>query len=287
MTFLSFQDMPKDLKKRSKKQIYELKPFLDEWVDRIEQPDYIEEDPILFMHAFDEKEDQLLAGFFAAIMAWGRRDVVIRKVEDLLDRMDNRPTEFIKNFSDQDAERFEGFKHRTFKPVDMKWLTKILQSIIVNYGSFEAFWADCYQHAKEEERPLMTIFHEQFFAQHPEAPQRTRKHISNADKKSSCKRLYLFLRWAIRKESPVDLGLMNFIPPSELMVPLDVHVARQSRKLGLLSRTYNDWWAVQELTEALRLLDPTDPAKYDYALFGLGINPKSVPENLILNPSVN
>jgi len=278
--------MPKDLTKRSEEEIKKMKPLLDKWVDRIEEPDYIDSDPILFMHAFQDKEDQLLAGFFAATMAWGRRDVVIRKVQDFLDRMDNRPAEFIANFTDRDAKRFEGFKHRTFKPIDMKWLTKILQSILLDYGSFETFWANCYQQAQENGRPLMTVFHEQFFAQHPEAPQRTRKHVSNADKKSSCKRLYLFLRWAVRKQSPVDLGLMDFIPQSELMVPLDVHVARQARALGLLSRTYNDWWAVQELTEALRLLDPEDPAKYDYALFGLGIHSNSIPDEIIVNPSV-
>lgn len=278
--------MPLTLDKRSETQIKKLKPFLDKWVNRIEETDYIDSDPVLFMHAFHEKEDQLLAGFFAAIMAWGRRDIVIRKVRDLLDRMDNRPTEFIVNFSDSDTSRFEGFKHRTFKPVDIEWLTKILQTILLKWDSFENFWEACYQQSKETGRPLMTIFHERFFAQHPEAPQRTRKHISNADKKSSCKRLYLYLRWAVRKGSPVDLGLMNFIPQSELMVPLDVHVARQSRVLGLLSRTYNDWRAVEELTEALRLLEPRDPAKYDYALFGLGINPGSIPRELIVNPKV-
>jgi len=278
--------LPLTLEKRSESQIIKLKPFLDQWVDRIENPDYINSDPILFMHAFDKKEDQLLAGFFAAIMAWGRRDIVIRKVQDLLDRMDNRPADFIANFSDRDVNRFKGFKHRTFKPVDIKWLTKILQSIILKWDSFENFWKDCYRQAKKLDRPLMAIFHEQFFAQHPEAPQRTRKHISNADKKSSCKRLYLFLRWSIRKNSPVDLGLMDFIPQSELMVPLDVHVARQSRVLGMLSRTYNDWWAVEELTSALQLLDPEDPAKYDYALFGLGIHPDSIPAKLIVNPEV-
>lgn len=276
--------MPPELQKRTPKQIKELKPFLDEWVTKIEEPDYIDDDPVLFMHAFNQKEDQLLAGFFAATMAWGRRDIVIRKVRDFLDRMDNRPTNFIANFSDRDAKRFEGFKHRTFKPVDMKWLVKILQSILSNYGSFEDFWAKCHQEAKNDSRPLMSVFHEQFFAQHPEAPQRTRKHVSNADKKSSCKRLYLFLRWALRKQSPVDLGLMDFMPQSELMIPLDVHVARQARALGLLSRTYNDWWAVQELTEALRLLDPEDPAKYDYALFGLGVNQDEIPTKFIKNP---
>ena len=229
--------MPKELTKRTEDQIKKLKPFLDQWVDRIEEPDYIDDDPILFMHAFEDKQDQLLAGFLAATMAWGRRDIVIRKVQDFLDRIDNRPAQFIGNFSDRDAKRFNGFKHRTFKPIDMKWLTKILQSILVKHGSFEAFWKQCYRESQETDRPLMGVFHESFFAQHPEAPQRTRKHVSNAEKKSACKRLYLFLRWSVRKNSPVDLGLMDFIPESELMIPLDVHVARQARALGLLTRT--------------------------------------------------
>lgn len=275
--------MPRKLQKRSEKEIKKLKPFLDEWVDRIERPEYIDADPILFMHAFNEKEDQLLAGFFAAIMAWGRRDVVIRKVRDLLNRMDNRPTAFIRNFSERDHPKLDGFKHRTFKPVDMRWLIKILQTILREYGSFERFWKACYTKARRTDRPLMSVFHEDFFALQPATPQRTYKHISNADKKSSCKRLYLYLRWAIRKGSVVDLGLMDFMPPSELMIPLDVHVARQARRLGLLSRTYNDWWAVEELTEALRLLDPEDPAKYDYALFGLGVAEDGLPEEFIVN----
>lgn len=276
-----------ELKIRSEEEVLKLKPFLDEWVKRIEIPSYIDSDPVLFMHAFNDKADQMLAGFFAAIMAWGRRDIVIRKVQDLLDRMDNRPAEFIGNFSDRDAARFEGFKHRTFKPVDIKWIVKILRKTILRYESFEGFWTFCHQKAQKKEQPLMTIFHEEFFAQHPESPQRTRKHISNAAKKSSCKRLNLFLRWAIRNNSPVDLGLMNFMDSSHLMIPLDVHVARQARRLGLMSRRYNDWKAVKELTGIARLLDPSDPAKYDYALFGLGINPDSIPEEFIVNHNVD
>ncbi len=278
--------VPEKFKKRSQNDILELKPFLDEWVKRVEKPSYINSDPVLFMHAFNDKTDQLLAGFFAAIMAWGRRDVVISKVQNLLDRMDNRPAEFIGNFSEKDVPRLDGFKHRTFKPIDIKWLVKILQKIVLKYGTFENFWEHCHRKSLENEQPLMTIFHEEFFAQYPESPQRTRKHVSNADKKSSCKRLYLFLRWSIRNNSPVDLGLMNFIAPSHLMIPLDVHVARQARMLGLMSRRYNDWKAVKELTEAMRLLDPSDPAKYDYALFGLGVNPGSIPIGLIVNQNV-
>ncbi|HEX6982583.1 MAG TPA: DUF2400 family protein, partial [Balneolaceae bacterium] len=181
--------MPKKLKKRSPREIKALKPYLDEWVNYVEKPDYIDSDPVLFMHAFNEKEDRLLAGFFAAIMAWGRRDIVIRKVRDLLNRMDNRPADFIGNFSERNVSRFDGFKHRTFKPVDIKWLVKILQSVLLEFGSFEQFWEDCHQKAQQADRPLMSTFHEEFFALHPECLQRTRKHISNADKKSSCKRL--------------------------------------------------------------------------------------------------
>lgn len=255
-----------------KSEILQLKPMLDEWVERVEQPDYIADDPVQFMHVFEDKEDRALAGFLAALMAWGRRDIVIRKVEDLLERMEHRPGDFIRGFREADASRFEGFKHRTFKPVDIYWLVKILQAILEEYGTFEAFWERCRTEAESSGRPLMGVFHESFFNMAPEAAGRTRKHISDAEKNSSCKRLYLYLRWAIRKDSPVDTGIMDFMPASELMIPLDVHVARQARRLGLLTRSYNDWKAVVELTENLRLLDPSDPAKYDYALFGLGIS---------------
>ncbi|MDZ7682345.1 MAG: DUF2400 family protein [Fodinibius sp.] len=189
-----------------------MRPFLDQWVERIEQPDYIDDDPVLFMHAFNDKEDQLLAGFFAATMAWGRRDIVIRKVQDFLDRMDNRPTEFIANFSNRDADRFEGFKHRTFKPVDMKWLTKILQSILLDFGSFETFWEHCHERAIQNNRPLMGVFHEQFFAQHPEAPQRTRKHVSNAEKRVPASGFTCFCDGRYAAKVPLIWVLMNVIP---------------------------------------------------------------------------
>lgn len=253
-----------------KPKILELKPHLDFLVSKIETRGFIDNDPIQFMHAFEEKTDQELAGFFAAIMAWGRRDIAIAKVDDLLKRMDYRPAEFIVNFSESNASKFEGFKHRTFKPIDIYWLLRILQSILKQFGNFEQFWADCYQQAKQENRELIAVFHQWFFELQPETPQRTRKHISNPEKNSSAKRLYMYLRWCIRK-SEVDLGIWNFMSPSELKIPLDVHVARQARKLGLLTRKQNDWKAVQELTEKLKTLDPEDPAKYDFALFGIGV----------------
>lgn len=274
-----------EIKARSKEQIISLKPYLDKWVDRIEQPSYIKEDPVSFMHAFDDKDDQALAGFYAAIMAWGRRDIVLAKVENLLGRMHHKPADFIRNFRDEDHSVFDGFKHRTFKPVDMFWITKTLQKILRLHGSFEQFWAHCYQLAKAEERELMTIFHHRFFAQFEDIPRRTRKHISNPEKGSAAKRLYMYLRWTIRKGSPVDPGIMSFMQPSELVVPLDVHAARQARALGLLTRNYNDWKAVQELTQNLRLLDPEDPVKYDYALFGIGVQQQQIPPEYLVNPA--
>ncbi len=276
----------KKLKTLSRKKIIQLKPFLDNLVDDIETPEYIDDDPVQFMHAFEDKNDKELAGFFAATMAWGRRDVVNAKVEDLLRRMDNKPAEFITNFSEDDVPRFEGFKHRTFKPVDLYWLTKTLQSILLKFQTFEAFWAFCAQKAKRKQRELIAVFHEQFFSFHPEMPRRTHKHVSNTEKNSSAKRLYMYLRWCIRKNSPVDPGTMNFISPAELKIPLDVHVARQARKLGLLSRRQNDWKAVLELNQKMKLFDPEDPAKYDFALFGLGVLSNKIPEHFLVNKSV-
>lgn len=272
----------KKLKILSQKKLLELKPYLDKIVNKVELETYIDADPVQFMHAFQRKNDQEIAGFFAAIMAWGRRDIVISKVNDLLERMDYRPEEYIGNFSESDSAMLEGFKHRTFKAIDIYWMIKTIQSILLTHGTFEGFWEYCQSIAMSQQRELIAIFHEQFFSFHPDIPQRTRKHISNPEKNSSCKRLYMYLRWCIRK-SNVDLGTMKFITPSELKIPLDVHVARQARKLGLLSRHQNDWKSVLELNEKLCILDPADPAKYDFALFGLGIDPDLLDKSLVIN----
>lgn len=264
-----------------------LRPWLDSLCDQVEVPTYIESDPVSFLHAFENKEDQLLAGFFAAIMAWGRRDIVLSKVSDLLSRMDHQPELFIRNFNETAASKLQGFKHRTFTDEDVYWLVLILHRILGSFGGFESFWSHCYSISKKEERHLMDVFHQKFFEMAPECPKRTKKHIADRRKKSSCKRLYLYLRWTIRSDSPVDLGLMKFMSPDELYLPLDVHVARQARRLGLLGRIQNDWQAVEELTDRLREINPRDPARYDYALFGIGVLKLQVPDNYILNLDVD
>ncbi len=276
--------MPQLLREISPAQLRKLKPFLNEAVTRIEKPQYIERDPVCFIHAFDLKEDRALAGFFAALMAWGRRDVIINKTQELLERMNYKPSKFIRNFSEKDRSCFNGFKHRTFKPVDIYWLVKSLQKVLLEFENFESFWSYCYKKAKEDDKNLLSVFHHRFFRFYPQIPKRTYKHISNPAKNSACKRLCLYLKWMIRKNSPVDAGIMNFMPPSELFVPLDVHAARQARILGLLTRKQNDWKAADQLTQKLRILAPDDPSKYDYALFGIGVNGRTIPDKFIINP---
>lgn len=271
------------LRKRSKSALFELKPLLDHINDRVEQPDYIPEDPVQFMHAFDEKRDQEIAGFLAATMAWGRRDIVVSKVGNLLERLRYSPFEFVMSYSQAEYPVFRGFKHRTFKPIDMHGLILTLQEIYRRYPDFEAFWQECYQTGNAEKRPFLGVFHERFFMMSPDLAPRTRKHVSNPENGSPCKRLYMFLRWTIRKNSPVDPGIWSFMPPSELQIPLDVHVARQGRKFGLITRRSNDWKTVNELTETLSILNPNDPARYDYALFGIGALDYSLPMKFHLN----
>lgn len=265
------------------KKLTALKAFLDGITNLVEVPSYIDTDPVAFMHAFSGKEDREIAGFFAALMAWGRRDIVMKKVEDLMERFDHKPYEVIRNYSADDAGRFEGFVHRTWNSTDIDVLCTALNRAYAQYGSFEGLWRDVYIQSQRDGLNIMELFHHRLFDLHPNAPSRTRRHIGDARKGSSCKRLWLYLRWCIRKGSIVDTGIMDFMPTSELMIPLDVHVARYARMLGLLGRPSNDWKAVIELTERLRKLDPSDPGKYDYALFGLGVLKLDVPEEFVVN----
>lgn len=275
--------LSKPLRQRTPQGLLDLKPYLDEINDRVETSEYIADDPVQFIHAFEKKRDQEIAGFLAATMAWGRRDIVIAKVEDLLRRMDYDPFRFVMKYSQNEFGRLRTFKHRTFKPIDMHGIFLGLKNIYANFYDFESFWKSCYLQAKTEQRPLMALFHHNFFDGCDDLANRTRKHVSNPEKGSTCKRLYMFLRWMIRKDSPVDVGTWNFIDPSQLLIPYDVHVARQAKKYGLVSRKSNDWKTVNQLTNTLKLLNPDDPARYDYALFGIGALDYSLPKKFILN----
>ena len=256
------------------KSLEELKDFLDLKYREYNQPEFIENDPISIPHSFTKKQDIEIAGFWTASLAWGQRVTIINKCRELFAMMDQAPHDFVLNHSDQDLKVFENFKHRTFNATDAFCFIEFLKAFYRQHDSLEtAFVAHTDFDHKTVEAGL-TGFHKLFF-ELPDAPQRTRKHVATPARKSACKRLNMFLRWMVRQDDGgVDFGLWKQIKPAQLVCPCDLHVDRVARKLGLIQRKQTDWQTALELTESLRQLDPDDPVKYDFALFGLGVEEK-------------
>ncbi len=257
----------------SKSKLDKLRPFLEEKVNTYNKIDFIENDPISIPHSYSRIQDIEITAFWTAMFSWGQRKTIISKATELFNLMDNAPFEFIKGHKEKDRKRFLSFKHRTFQPDDTLYFLEFLQYFYNNNTSLEeAFCPPC-KDASTKER--LEYFHNQFFSL-PTALPRTRKHVSTPLRKSSCKRLNMFLRWMVRKDqNGVDFGLWNKIKSADLMIPLDVHVFRVAQSLNLLQRDKTDWQAVEELTNNLRILDPKDPVKYDYALFSIGVLEKN------------
>ncbi|HKM93705.1 MAG TPA: TIGR02757 family protein [Prolixibacteraceae bacterium] len=248
----------------------ELKSFLDEQTLKFNVPGFIVDDPISIPHQFDKKEDIEIAGFLTATIAWGNRRSIINNANKLMKWMGYYPHEFILNAEKNDFEAFENFVHRTFNGIDIQYFLSALQNIYRKHGGLETVFTQGFK----QENTLYASFNHfrTVFFELPH-PQRCEKHVANVAKKSSGKRLCMFLRWMVRNDNcGVDFGLWKQIPTSALMLPLDVHTGNVSRQLELLTRKQNDWAAVEELTANLRLMDANDPVKYDYALFGLGVN---------------
>jgi uncharacterized protein (TIGR02757 family) len=246
---------------------YELKDFLDEKVDQFNQPQFIENDPVLVPHQFEEKEDIEIAGFLTASIAWGQRKTIIKNAVLLMKLMDNDPYRFIMSANKKDISVFHRFVHRTFNGEDCMFFIRSLINIYRNKGGIHNIFHEAIQNGGNIKDGLIA-FRKTFFE--IDHPKRTRKHISDIQKKSAAKRLNMYLRWMIRNDGKVDFGIWKDIAPSKLYIPLDVHTGNISRKLGLLDRNINDWQSVEELTEKLKQICPEDPIKYDYALFGLG-----------------
>ena len=244
-----------------------LKQFLDGKVKEYNRPAFIKDDPISIPHLFVKKQDIEIAGFFSAVFSWGNRTTIIAKSKELMLRMDSSPYEFIKTHQAKDLKKLKGFKHRTFHEDDLYYFVEFLHQHYLNYVSLETAFFPTGDHNTEQG---LIHFKQAFFSF--EHLKRTEKHISSPLQKSTCKRLNMFLRWMVRNDNKgVDFGLWKNISPSQLICPIDVHVARVAKKLGLLKRKQVDWLAAIELTEALRQLDKNDPVKYDFALFSLGV----------------
>ena len=248
-----------------------LKAYLDEQVNRYNRPDFILNDPISVPHQFTKLQDIEIIGLWTAVLAWGQRKSIMKSAARLVELTDGAPHDFILNHKERDRARFLDFKHRTFQPTDTLWFLEFFQSYYRQNDSLEDAFA---RHLRPEDITVENAlrgFHDLFFADE-NAPQRTRKHIATPARKSSCKRLNMFLRWMVRRDDKgVDFGLWRRIKPAQLLLPLDVHTDRTARRLGLLERKQTDWQAVKELTEKLRKFDPADPVKYDFALFGMGV----------------
>lgn len=248
-----------------------IKQLLNQKVKQYNRPEFIDNDPIAIPHLFTQPADIEIMGFFAAVFAWGQRITIINKCKDLIARMDGAPHDFIINHQQSDLKKMIGFKHRTFNDTDLLYFMNFLQYWYSRNKSLElAFSQGMHKKDKTVERGL-NHFRTLFFSL-PHVPHRTFKHIASPAQHAACKRLNMFLRWMVRKDSNgVDFGLWESISPTQLVCPLDVHVQRVAMQLGLLHRKQSDWLAATELTESLKILDATDPVKYDFALFGLGV----------------
>jgi len=251
----------------------ELKELLDEKFEEYNTPAFIDNDPICVPHLFTKKEDIEIAGFFAAMLAWGQRPQIIRSATKLMQMMDNEPYNFITAATRNDLDQFGKFVHRTFDGEDCRFFIRSLRNIYLKHQGLEQVFTAAYKQHNDI-GPAITAFRKAFY-EITHFP-RSEKHISSPVKNSACKRINLFLRWMVRNDGKgVDFGLWKEIPASKLYCPLDVHTGNTSRELGLLKIKLNNWNAVEELTDALKKFDPNDPVKYDFSLFGLGINNKN------------
>ncbi|WP_432223100.1 TIGR02757 family protein [Flavobacterium sp. TMP13] len=246
----------------------ELKDFLDSKVLQYNTVDFIEPDPISVPHRYSLKEDIEIAGFLAATIAWGNRKMITKNGHRMMDLIGNSPYDFVMNHSEYQLEQLEGFVHRTFNAADFKYFIKALQHIYTNHNGLEAIFI---KHQTEHSlQPAIHELNQAFFGISHQT--RTRKHVADPSKGSVAKRINMCLRWFVRNDNlGVDFGIWKQISPSKLSCPLDVHSGNVARKLGLLERKQNDSKALAQLDTSLRLLDPNDPVKYDFALFGLGI----------------
>ena len=255
----------------------EIKIKLDYFVQKYNTNNFIKNDPIGLVHSFKHQKDIEIFGLLIATLSWGNRKSIINSGNKLIKIMNSEPYYFVKNFSESDIDLLQDFKHRTFNMFDLQFFILQLQKIFKKHTSLEEIFSPNFKNSNNSLESISN-FRKIFLGNHQLV--RSKKHVANPAKGSAAKRINMYLRWMVRRdENGVDFGIWENISTSKLSCPLDVHSGNSARKLKLLSRTQNDWKAVEELDNSLRMLDSKDPVKYDFALFGLGIENKVV--NLI------
>ena len=246
----------------------ELKEFLDFKVEQYNTREFISTDPIQIPHQFSRKEDIEISGFLTATISWGNRKSILNNANSLMGLLEYSPYDFVMNHSEADLETLDNFVHRTFNGTDLKYFIAALKNIYTHHKGMENIFSN--NSSKNSLQPAIHEFKKIFFELPHE--KRTEKHVSDPLKNSAAKRINMFLRWMVRNDTNnVDFGVWDQLSPSKLSCPLDVHSGNVARKLGLLKRKQNDAKALLELDTNLRKLDPLDPVKYDFALFGLGV----------------
>ena len=236
-----------------------------------ENKEFIKDDPVQFPHRYKDKKDIETAGFLASLFAYGKRELFIAVLNRMFEQMGAHPFDFVKN-----GGSVRDIDYRFSKNVDIEQILVILNKLYTkDKSSLEELFAYGWEKSGTVSLMLQTVV-DYFYANVTKEVTAGFYHlIPNPSNKSPMKRMNMFLRWMIR-DGEVDFGLWKFMPKSELMIPLDVHVARISRELGLLKRSSNDWRTVEELSAKLREMDKDDPIKYDFALFGYGVNNQKI-----------
>ncbi|MBL0190533.1 MAG: TIGR02757 family protein [Saprospiraceae bacterium] len=249
-----------------------LKDYLDLLVQKYNQKEFIPLDPISIPHRYRARQDIEIAGLMAALFSWGNRTAIIKKAKEAVLLMDDAPYDFVMNAEMSDLKPLRDFQYRTFNGIDFHSLIGFFKATYSQFESMEDYFL-------LEEQPVFNGLERmhQAFIQNPNFTPRSKKHFSSPKNKSACKRLNMFLRWMVRSDAAgVDFGIWKKLSPSQLLMPLDTHVYHVAKGLGILTTQKPNWDGVLYLTDQLRAFDPTDPVKYDFALFGLGIESKKV-----------
>jgi len=247
----------------------ELKYLLDEKYNEYCKPEFIETDPIQIPKRYSEAYDIEISAFFASILAWGNRKMIISSATKLMKIMGDSPYDFVMNYDSNSFKFVENFKYRTFNSIDLDFFLRSLNNIYSNKGGLESVFSKGYN-IENSIKNSIAHFRDEFIS--VDHQKRSEKHLANVYKGSAAKRINMFLRWMVRtNREGVDFGLWKAINSADLLLPLDVHASNVARYLGLLKRKQTDWKAAEEVTTSLKKFDDTDPVKYDFALFSLGI----------------
>ena len=246
----------------------ELRDFLEAKYESFNVSAFIDDDPVSIPHRYTSKSDIEIAAFLTATISWGNRKSIIKSASRMMELLDDAPHDFVMNHTAGDLKSLKGFVHRTFNADDLVDFIRALKSLYEEHASMEYFFAQSIA-TNGNTAPTISAFKQRFFSASHAA--RSEKHVSDPLAGSSAKRINMFLRWMVRSDkNAVDFGIWKNIATAHLSIPLDVHSGNVARQLGMLIRKQNDARAVEELDTVLRKLDPVDPVKYDYALFGLG-----------------